>query len=64
MKKTALVILDGWGHGKKTNSNAIFRANTPFIDNLYNKYPNNELITHGEKVGLPKNQKSNSKIDP
>jgi len=62
MRKTALVILDGWGHGKKTNSNAIFRAKTPFIDNLYNKYPNNELITHGEKVGLPKNQMGNSEV--
>ena len=35
MKKTALIILDGWGHGKHNASNAIFNAKTPYIDNLY-----------------------------
>ena len=62
MKKTALIILDGWGHGKKTDSNAIYRAKTPFIDSLYNKYPNSELTTHGEQVGLPKDQMGNSEV--
>ncbi len=62
MRKTALIILDGWGHGKKNDSNAIYRAKTPFIDSLYNKYPNNELTTHGEMVGLPKGQMGNSEV--
>ena len=62
MRKTALIILDGWGHGKKEDSNAIYRAKTPFIDSLYNKYPNNELTTHGEMVGLPKGQMGNSEV--
>ena len=44
-KKTTLIILDGWGHGDKTKSDAIFNANTPFIDSLYNNYPNCELKT-------------------
>ena len=61
MKKTALIILDGWGHGETNNSNAIYRANTPFIDSLYKKFPNSELITHGEMVGLPKEQMGNSR---
>ena len=26
------MILDGWGHGDKTKSDAIYNANTPFID--------------------------------
>ena len=44
MKKVALIILDGWGHGKKDNSNAIFKANTPVIDNLYENSVNMNLL--------------------
>tara|TARA_B100000401_G_scaffold87724_1_gene55833 strand:- start:418 stop:1932 length:1515 start_codon:yes stop_codon:yes gene_type:complete len=62
IKKTALIILDGWGHGKKDDSNPIFKAYTPFIDSLYKKYPNSELRTFGEFVGLPKNQMGNSEV--
>ena len=61
-KKTALIILDGWGHGDKTMSDAIHQANTPFIDSLYNKYPNSELLTHGKHVGLPEGQMGNSEV--
>lgn len=61
-KKTALIILDGWGHGDKTKSDAIYHANTPFIDSLYSKYPNCELNTFGEHVGLPKGQMGNSEV--
>ena len=61
-KKTALIILDGWGHGDKTKSDAIHHANTPFIDSLYTDYPNCELKTFGEYVGLPKGQMGNSEV--
>ncbi|MCL4169337.1 UNVERIFIED_CONTAM: hypothetical protein GTU68_054911, partial [Idotea baltica] len=61
-KKTILVILDGWGHGAKDNTNAIHLANTPFVDSLYTKYPNTELITYGEEVGLPEGQMGNSEV--
>ena len=61
-KKTALIILDGWGHGDKTKSDAIYHANTPFIDSLYQKHPNCELKTFGEYVGLPKGQMGNSEV--
>ena len=61
-KKTALIILDGWGHGDKTKSDAIHHANTPFIDSLYQKHPNCELKTFGEYVGLPKGQMGNSEV--
>ena len=60
--KTILIILDGWGHGDKSNSDAIFNAKTPFIDSLYKKYPNSELLTDGEKVGLPEGQMGNSEV--
>ena len=61
-KKTGLIILDGWGHGDKTKSDVIHHANTPFIYSLYQKYPNCELKTFGEYVGLPKGQMGNSEV--
>ena len=61
-KKTALIILDGWGHGDKTKSDAIHYASTPFIDSLYKDYPNCELKTFGQHVGLPKGQMGNSEV--
>ncbi|MGB1040049.1 MAG: 2,3-bisphosphoglycerate-independent phosphoglycerate mutase [Flavobacteriales bacterium] len=61
-KKAILVILDGWGHGAKDNTNAIHLANTPFVDNLYKDYPNSELVTYGEEVGLPEGQMGNSEV--
>jgi len=61
-KKTVLIILDGWGHGDKTKSDAIYNASTPFVDSLYADYPNCELKTFGEHVGLPKGQMGNSEV--
>lgn len=61
-KKVALIILDGWGHGDKTKSDAIYNANTPFVDSLYTKYAYSTLITSGEEVGLPDGQMGNSEV--
>jgi 2,3-bisphosphoglycerate-independent phosphoglycerate mutase len=61
-KKVALVILDGWGIGKKDNSDAIANAHTPFTDSLYHSYPNATLRTDGEHVGLPDGQMGNSEV--
>jgi 2,3-bisphosphoglycerate-independent phosphoglycerate mutase len=61
MKKVALLILDGWGIGKKDKSDAIFNANTPFIDSLESK-PHATLKTFGENVGLPDGQMGNSEV--
>ncbi len=61
-KKVCLIILDGWGHGRKDASNAIFMAKTPFTKMLYEKYPNAELRTDGENVGLPDGQMGNSEV--
>jgi 2,3-bisphosphoglycerate-independent phosphoglycerate mutase len=60
--KVALVILDGWGIGKKDNSDAIAHAHTPFADSMYQKYPNATLRTDGEHVGLPEGQMGNSEV--
>ncbi|MCX8481664.1 MAG: 2,3-bisphosphoglycerate-independent phosphoglycerate mutase [Sediminibacterium sp.] len=62
MKKTILIIMDGWGIGNKQKSDAVFNANTPFVDSLYNTYPNTTLVTCGEKVGLPAGQMGNSEV--
>jgi len=62
MKKVALIILDGWGNGDHSASNAIKNANTPFIDSLYEKYPTSELRTDGVHVGLPEGQMGNSEV--
>ena len=61
-KKVLLIIMDGWAHGPKTAANAVYKANTPFIDSLYKKFPNAELITCGEDVGLPEGQMGNSEV--
>ncbi len=61
-KKVALLILDGWGYGNHSKSDAIFNARTPVFDNLIEKYPNSTLLTDGENVGLPKGQMGNSEV--
>ncbi|MFT5244660.1 MAG: 2,3-bisphosphoglycerate-independent phosphoglycerate mutase [Psychroserpens sp.] len=62
MNKAALIILDGWGIGKKDHTDGVFMANTPFIDELQANCPNSTLITYGEDVGLPKGQMGNSEV--
>ncbi|MFM7645578.1 MAG: 2,3-bisphosphoglycerate-independent phosphoglycerate mutase [Sphingomonadales bacterium] len=62
MKKTMLVIMDGWGLGKVPAADAIAAADTPFVDALYERYPHTTLVTCGEAVGLPKGQMGNSEV--
>jgi 2,3-bisphosphoglycerate-independent phosphoglycerate mutase len=61
-KKAILIIMDGWGLGKTSSSDAIQQANTPFVDSLYAQYPNTTLVTCGEAVGLPEGQMGNSEV--
>ncbi|ALM21438.1 phosphoglyceromutase [Nonlabens sp. MIC269] len=61
-KKTILMILDGWGITQDPKVSAIAQAQTPFIDSLYLKYPNAQLRTDGEHVGLPDGQMGNSEV--
>jgi len=62
LKKSLLIIMDGWGHGKVAAADAIQHANTPFVHSLYSNYPNAELVTCGEEVGLPAGQMGNSEV--
>ena len=57
-----LIILDGWGIGNKSKSDAIFNANTPYMDSLLATYSHAKLLTCGENVGLPVGQMGNSEV--
>lgn len=61
-KKVLLLILDGWGITQDPTISAVAQANTPFMDSLYLKYPNGQLLTHGMNVGLPQGQMGNSEV--
>lgn len=61
-KRVILIIMDGWGKGPNDRVSAVAQADTPFIDSLYHNYPNTELITYGEAVGLPGGQMGNSEV--
>lgn len=61
-KKVALIILDGWGLGDQSKSDAIFNAPTPFFDACLKQHPHSTLKTFGEHVGLPSGQMGNSEV--
>lgn len=61
-KHVGLIILDGWGIGDRSKSDAIYHAKTPYMDGLMHKYPNATLTTFGEQVGLPEGQMGNSEV--
>lgn len=61
-KKVILAILDGWGISPNKEISAVDKANTPFVDSLYKKYPNATLRTDGLNVGLPEGQMGNSEV--
>ena len=56
------MILDGWGITQDPKVSAIYNAKTPFINSLYDTYPNASLRTDGEHVGLPEGQMGNSEV--
>ena len=56
------MILDGWGKSPNPAVSAIEKANTPFVDSLYEKYANADLLTDGMNVGLPEGQMGNSEV--
>ncbi|MFA5560578.1 MAG: 2,3-bisphosphoglycerate-independent phosphoglycerate mutase [Acholeplasmataceae bacterium] len=57
-----LIIMDGLGLAPNTRGNAVALANTPVLDELLKKYPNNTLEASGEVVGLPEGQMGNSEV--
>lgn len=61
-KKVALIILDGWGIGDGSQSDAIAHSHTPVMKQLMANYPWNTLETSGLSVGLPTGQMGNSEV--
>ena len=60
--KALLMILDGWGIGDRSKSDAIYTAHPAYWNQLLKKYPHSELQTSGENVGLPDGQMGNSEV--
>ncbi len=61
-KPVVLMILDGWGISAPGAGNAITKARTPEMDDLYDRYPHTTLLASGEAVGLPAGQQGNSEV--
>ncbi|MFC2124433.1 2,3-bisphosphoglycerate-independent phosphoglycerate mutase [Bacteroidota bacterium] len=61
-RKVILMILDGWGIAPDPEVSAIDKANTPFMDSLFEKYSWGRLNASGLAVGLPDGQMGNSEV--
>ncbi|MEM7146549.1 MAG: 2,3-bisphosphoglycerate-independent phosphoglycerate mutase [Verrucomicrobiota bacterium] len=67
-KPVVFIIRDGWGDNPggeataKKDGNAALLADTPFHDELFEKYPLSRLSASGEDVGLPAGQMGNSEV--
>ena len=61
-KPVVLCILDGWGDGPDTSTNAIARAETPNWDAMLASYPRARLDASEHHVGLPDGQMGNSEV--
>ncbi len=61
-KQTVLMILDGFGVTEETKGNAIIKADTKNLDNLFSKYPYAKGYASGLDVGLPDGQMGNSEV--
>jgi len=59
-KPVVLMILDGWGIAPPGRGNAIYLANTPVMDKLWEEYPHAKVEACGEAVGLQKGKTSGS----
>jgi len=62
VKKTALIILDGWGIAPEGPGNCVRLAKTPVSDRLARTCPATTLVTSGRAVGLPEGQMGNSEV--
>jgi 2,3-bisphosphoglycerate-independent phosphoglycerate mutase len=62
MRKTLLMILDGWGIAVDPSVSAIDQANVPFYRHCLATYPHSKLQASEEAVGLPRRQFGNSEV--
>ena len=62
-KPIVLTIMDGFGFNVKDSKiNAIYAANTPRLDDIFNNYPTTQIGASGLDVGLPDGQMGNSEV--
>lgn len=61
-KPLALIILDGWGYSPTAEYNAIYAADTPTWNQLWQSNPHLLITGSGEEVGLPLGQMGNSEV--
>jgi 2,3-bisphosphoglycerate-independent phosphoglycerate mutase len=57
-----LIVIDGFGCRRESESNAIAEAETPCFDRLYRESAWTTLEASGRAVGLPRNQMGNSEV--
>lgn len=57
-----LLILDGWGVGRKDHSNPLFIGRPPHIEAVRLKFPSASLQASGIAVGLPWEEEGNSEV--
>ena len=62
VRRTVLVVLDGFGERPESAGNAIRLARTPTFDALYREFPHTLINTSGLAVGLPDGQMGNSEV--
>lgn len=61
-KKVILCILDGWGLGPDSESNAVFLSKKKNFDSIISKFSFTSLQASENEVGLPKGQFGNSEV--
>ncbi len=61
-KRVLLVIMDGFGIGENNENNAIFKADTSTLDEIFKDNSYTELFASGCHVGLPNGQMGNSEV--
>ena len=60
--KVLLMILDGWGNGRRDKADVISTVHPEYISDMTARYPHAQLRTDGENVGLPDGQMGNSEV--
>ena len=60
--KVLLMILDGYGYSDSHEGNAVYSADTPNLDKLWENNPHLFLRCSGGSVGLPDGQMGNSEV--
>jgi len=62
IKNVVLIVLDGWGIGRKDAGNPIYVANPETLFSLEKDYPTTSLQASGIAVGLPWGEVGNSEV--